>query len=65
MDIYPPCFYGDVINKAKKVKIWHLWTTPLSTIVQLYRGSQFYWGRKPKYLEKTTTYHKSLTNCMP
>jgi hypothetical protein len=21
MDIYPPCFYGDVINKAKKVKI--------------------------------------------
>lgn len=26
MDIYPSCFYGDVINKAKKVKIWHLWT---------------------------------------
>ena len=27
---------------------------PLSTIFQLHRGDQFYWCRKPEYLEKTT-----------
>ena len=36
--------------------IWlELWcVTPLSTILQLYRGSQFFWWRKLEYPKKTT-----------
>ena len=37
------------------------WLTQLSTIFQLYRGSQFYWWRKTDYLKKTTDLVQVLT----
>ena len=33
---------------------WFMVFLPLTTIFQLYHGSQFYWWRLPEYPEKTT-----------
>ena len=51
-----------------KLMVWFMVFNATSTICQLYRGSQFYWLRKPEYPEKTTDlsqvtdklYHKML-----
>ena len=43
--------FGNMSQKGR----WRLWClTPLLAIFQLYRGSQFYWWRKPEYPEETT-----------
>ena len=59
ISVFLVCYENISIYKELEIHLMFrgLWCfTPLSIIVQLYRGGHFYWCKK------TQTYHKQLTN---